>query len=53
MISIAKEQASTIIPGDDCHSLKEACVSPDWPEWERAIQTKLEQLQRMLRTDSA
>ena len=47
MLCIAKEQAFTVIPGDDCHSLKEARESPDWPEWEKAIQTELEQLRRM------
>jgi hypothetical protein len=47
MISVAKEEAFTIIPGDDCHSLKEAQVSPEWPEWERAIRTELEQLHHM------
>jgi len=53
MLCVAKEQAfSTIqafnvIPGDDCHSLKEARASPDWPEWEKAIQTELEQLRQM------
>jgi len=47
MLCIAKEQAFTVIPGDDCHSLKEARTSPDWPEWEKAIQIELEQLQRM------
>ena len=47
MLSIAKEKAFTVIPSDDCHSLKEAQESPDWPEWEKAIQTKLEQLRRM------
>jgi len=47
MLSVAKEEAFTVIPGDDCHSLKEARESPDWPEWERAIHTELEQLCRM------
>jgi len=47
MLCIAKEQAFTVIPGNDCHSLKEAHASPDWPEWEKAIQIELEQLQRM------
>jgi len=47
MLCIAKEEAFTVIPRDDCHSLKEACTSPDWPEWECAIQTKLEQLWQM------
>ncbi len=47
MISKAKEEAFTVIPGDDCHSLKEARESPDWPEWEDAIQAELEQLRSM------
>ena len=47
MVSVAKEEAFAVIPGDDCHSLKEARDSPDWPEWEHAIHTKLKQLQRM------
>jgi len=47
MLVIAKEKAFTVIPGDDCHSLKEACKSPEWPEWECAIQTELEQLCQM------
>ena len=47
MQCIAKAQAFNVIPSDDCHSLKEACESPDWPEWEKVIQTELEQLQRM------
>jgi len=41
------EEAFNVIPGDDCHSLKEMHKSPDWPEWEKVIQTKLEQLQQM------
>ena len=47
MLMIAKEKAFAVIPGDDCHSLKEARESPEWPEWEHAIQTELEQLHRM------
>ena len=47
MISVAKEEAFAVIPGDNCHSLKEVCKSPDWPEWECAIQAELEQLQHM------
>ena len=47
MISIAKEKAFTVIPEDDCCSLKEACKSPDWPEWKHAIHTELEQLRQM------
>jgi hypothetical protein len=47
MVSIAKEEAFTIIPGDDCHSLKEAQASPNWPEWKHMIQTELDQLRCM------
>ena len=53
MLCIAKEQpfnvmeAFNVIPSDDCHSLKEVHESPDWPKWEKAIQTKLEQLWQM------
>ena len=47
MLCIAKEEAFTVIPGDDCHSLKEARASPDWPEWERTIRTELKQLWQM------
>jgi hypothetical protein len=47
MISIAKEKAFTMIPEDDCCSLKEARESHDWPEWECAIHTELEQLHQM------
>jgi hypothetical protein len=47
MISIAKEKAFTVIPEDDCCSLKEARKSPNWPEWEHAIHTELEQLCQM------
>jgi len=47
MVSVAKEKAFAMIPGDDCHSLKEARESPDWPEWEHAINTELKQLWHM------
>ena len=47
MVIVNKEESFAIIPGDDCHSLKEACESPDWPEWEHAIETELEQLCQM------
>jgi len=47
MVSVAKEEAFAVIPGDNCHSLKEAQESPDWTEWECAIHTELEQLWRM------
>jgi len=44
MLLVAKEEAFAVIPGDNCHSLKEARESPDWPEWEHAIHTELKQL---------
>jgi len=44
MLSVAKEEAFTVIPGDDCHSLKEVWESPNWPEWECVIHIELEQL---------
>ena len=47
MVIVNKEESFAVIPGDDCHSLKEAHESPDWPEWECAIETELEQLRRM------
>jgi len=33
-----KGKAFTVIPGEDHHSLKGAKESPNWPEWECAIQ---------------
>ena len=33
--------------GKDPKSLKEAMSSPEWPEWEKAIQTELETLKHM------
>ena len=33
-----------MLGGDDPKSLKEARKSPEWPEWEQAIQAELEQL---------
>ena len=41
------EQIFAIISGDEHTSLKDAKNSPDWPEWEEAIQTELAQLQQM------
>ena len=35
------------ISGKDPKSLKEAMSSPEWPKWEKAIQTELETLQCM------
>ena len=39
--------AETNISGKDPKSLKEAMSSPDWPEWEKAIQIELEMLRCM------
>ena len=33
--------------GDEPKTLKAARQSPDWPEWEKAINSELEQLTRM------
>jgi len=38
---------ASIEVGDDYHSLHEAKQSPDWPEWEKAIKTELDQLNQM------
>ena len=38
---------NAIIAGDELTSLSEAQQSPDWPEWERAIDNELNQLQQM------
>ena len=45
--SVAKEEAFAVIPDDDCCSLREAKESQEWPEWEQAIQAKLNQLKQM------
>jgi hypothetical protein len=45
--STAGEEASSAIPDDECHSLREAKQSPEWPEWEEAIHAELDQLKRM------
>jgi hypothetical protein len=37
-------QAEAMLGGGDPKSLKEARDSPDWPEWERAVQSELNQL---------
>jgi hypothetical protein len=46
-ITYSSEQLYAIIAGDDLNSLKEARDSPDWPEWEKAIQSELNQLCQM------
>ena len=46
-IAKVREQAFAAVPNDECRSLCEAKESDEWPEWERAIQVELNQLQRM------
>ena len=46
----SEEQIFAVIAGDEYTSLKDARKSPDWPEWEKAIQTELAQLHQMNRT---
>ena len=41
------EQLFAIVAGDEHTSLKDAQNSPDWPEWEKVIQSKLAQLNQM------
>ena len=41
------EQLFAIIAGDELTSLKEARNSPNWLEWEKAIQSELAQLHQM------
>jgi hypothetical protein len=41
------EQLYAIIARDEFTNLKDAKNSPDWPEWEKGIQSKLTQLQQM------
>ena len=44
---ITREEAFSSIPDDKCHSLCDAKQSPEWPEWEKAILTELDQLTQM------
>ena len=41
------EETSAIIARDEHMSLKDAKQSEDWPEWEKAVQVELTQLQQM------
>src|SRR6266700_6489524 len=43
----SNEELFAIITGDELTSLKDTKKSPDWPEWEKAIQNELTQLQQM------
>ena len=45
--SPSNEETFAIIAGDKHTSLKDAKRSADWPEWEKAVQTELAQLQHM------
>jgi len=45
--SVAKEEAFMVLPDDDCKNISEAKASPEWLDWERAMQTELDQLKRM------
>jgi hypothetical protein len=47
MALLEKEEALAVLPDDECRDLRQARKSPEWPEWERAIQSELEQLNRM------
>jgi len=42
-----RDKAFAVIHDDDCNSLQEAKASPEWSEWKRAIETELDQLNRM------
>ena len=42
-----KEEAFAVLPDDDCINLSEAQTSFEWPDWEGAMRTKLDQLKRM------
>ena len=41
------DEVYAIIPGDELTSLREAKESDDWPEWNKAMQEELSQLQEM------
>ena len=43
----SNEELFAIIASDELTSLKDTKKSPDWPEWEKAVQNELTQLQQM------
>jgi len=46
-ISEVQEQTYATVPDDECWTLRDAKWSPEWPEWEKAIQAELNQLKKM------
>ena len=46
-VSIVRAESFAAVPDDECRTLREAKQSPEWPEWEKAIHTELDQLKRM------
>ena len=43
---LTMEEVFAIIAGDELTSMKDAKNSPDWPEWEIAIQAELDLLKK-------
>ena len=44
---VEKDKAFAVLPDDECKNLTQAKHSPEWPEWEQAIKSELDQLERM------
>ena len=47
MAYVVKVDAPEIPPSDKCRDLRQARKSLEWPKWEKAIQSELDQLDRM------